>query len=183
MKKARLRVILAGFTMLACCCGTRLYGQASLGTATISGTVRDASGLAVPDAVVIVTNIERGDKRQTATNDAGSYVIPNVPTGVYRLEAQKSGFDTKRVTGLQLQVGQVATVDVALQPGAISTVVSVSGEQSTIIETESNVIGTVVNSNQVQDLPLNGRDFLQLALTASGSSQVTGGSDIRIERS
>lgn len=178
MNNVRLRFVLAGFIMLACCFGTRLYGQASLGTATISGTVRDSSGLAVPDAVVIVTNTERGDKRQTATNDAGSYVIPNVPTGVYRLEAQKSGFDTKRVTGLQLQVGQVATVDVALQPGAISTVVSVSGEQSTIIETESNVIGTVVNSNQVQDLPLNGRDFLQLALTASGSSQVTGGSDV-----
>lgn len=79
------------------------------------------------------------------------------------------------MTSIQLQVGQVATVDVALQLGSVSTVVSVSGEQSTIIDTESNVIGTVVNSQQVQDLPLNGRDFLQLALTASGSSQVTGG--------
>ena len=158
--------------------GGRLGAQTSLGTATLSGTVRDSSGLAVPQAIVVVRNTERGDKRQTVTNEAGSYAVPNIPAGTYLLEVQKSGFDSKRVTGLQLQVGQVATVDIALQPGAVSTVVSVSGEQSTIIETESNVIGTVVNSQQVQDLPLNGRDFLQLALTAAGSSPVTGGSDV-----
>lgn len=154
------------------------FGQASLGTATLSGTVRDSSGLPVPKAAIAVTNVERGDTRQTETNDSGSYALPNLATGVYRLEAQKAGFDSKRVTGLQLQVGQVATVDVTLQPGTLSTVISVSGEQATVLETESNVIGTVVNANQVQDLPLNGRDFLQLALTASGSSQVTGGSDV-----
>ncbi len=125
--------------------------------------MRDASGLAVPKATILVTNTERGDTRQTETNDSGSYTLPNLPTGVYRLEAQKSGFDSKRVTGLQLQVGQVATVDVTLQPGTLSTVISVSGEQATLLETESNVIGTVVNAHQVQDLPLNGRDFLQLA--------------------
>ena len=112
---------------------------------TLSGTVRDASGLAVPKAAVLVTNTERGDTRQTETNDSGSYALPNLPTGQYRLEARKAGFDSKRVTGLQLQVGQVATVDVVLQPGTLSTVISVSGEQATLIETESNVIGTVVN--------------------------------------
>ncbi len=155
-----------------------LWAQASLGTATLSGTVQDATGLPVPKATILVTNTERGDTRRTETNDSGSYTLPNLPTGAYRLEAQKSGFDSKRVTGLQLQVGQVATVDLTLQPGTLSTVISVSGEQATLIETESNVIGTVVNAHQVQDLPLNGRDFLQLALTASGSSQVTGGSDV-----
>lgn len=176
MTKTLLRIIL--FIAFLICIPGRICAQASLGTATLSGTVRDSSGLAVPQAAVIATNTERGDRHQTLTNDAGSYAFPNMATGAYVVEVQKNGFDTKHVTGLQLQVGQVAAVDVTLQPGAISTVVSVSGEQATIIETESNVIGTVVNSQQVQDLPLNGRDFLQLALTASGSSPVTGGSDV-----
>jgi hypothetical protein len=175
---AAVRSLLIFVFALGCCVPFNIWAQASLGTATLSGTVRDASGLAVPKAKILVTNTERGDTRQTETNDSGSYALPNLPTGQYRLEAQKAGFDSKRVTGLQLQVGQVATVDVVLQPGTLSTVISVSGEQATLIETESNVIGTVVNAHQVQDLPLNGRDFLQLALTASGSSQVTGGSDV-----
>lgn len=155
-----------------------LHGQAGLGTGTVNGTVRDAGNLAVPDAVVVLADTARGERRETKTNSTGLFIFPNVPPGQYLVEAQKSGFDSKRITGVQLQVGQVATLDLTLQVGSLSTVVSVSGEQSTVIDAESNVIGTVVNSQQVQQLPLNGRDFLQLALTASGSSQVTGGSDV-----
>src|SRR5579875_2421157 len=147
----------------------RLQAQAALGSATVNGTVRDASNLAIPEAAVVLTDTARGDRRETKSNGSGLFLFPNVPPGQYLLEAQKAGFDTKRITGVQLQVGQVATLDLTLQVGALSTVVSVSGEQSTIIDAESNVIGTVVNSQQVQQLPLNGRGFLQLALTASGS--------------
>ena len=78
---------------LAYCVPLNVWAQASLGTATLSGTVRDASGLAVPKATILVTNTERGDTRQTETNDSGSYALPNLPTGQYRLEAQKAGFD------------------------------------------------------------------------------------------
>lgn len=155
-----------------------LHAQAGLGTATATGTVRDSAGLAVPQATVTLTDTARGNSRETVTNEVGSFSFPNVPPGHYVLEAQKHGFDTQRVTGIQLQVGQVATLEVTMQLGALATVISVSGEQSTIIETESNVIGTVVNSQQVQELPLNGRNFLQLALTAAGSNAVTGGSDV-----
>ncbi len=157
---------------------TRLFGQATLGSATIGGTVTDTTGLSVPEASVVLTEIARGSTRQTFTNDSGAYLFPNVPAGQYRIDVSKSGFELKRVTSIDLRVGQVATVDVVLPVGTISTVVSVSGAQSTILDTESNVIGTVVNSTQVQELPLNGRDFLQLALTAAGSSPVTGGSDV-----
>ncbi len=163
---------------LLCLGVARLAAQAGLGTATANGTVRDGTGLAVPQATIVLTNTARGERHQTATNDTGSFVFPNLAPGLYALEAQKDGFETSRITGLQLQVGQVASVDMVMKLGAVSTVVSVSGEQSTIIETESNVIGTVVNSQQVQDLPLNGRNFLQLALTAAGSNAVTGGSDV-----
>lgn len=173
--KSRLLVSIA---VLLFSISGRLHAQAALGSATVNGTVRDASDLAIPEAVVVLTDTARGDRRETKTNASGLFIFPNVPPGQYLLEAQKAGFDTKRITGVQVQVGQVATLDLTLQVGALSTVVSVSGEQSTIIDAESNVIGTVVNSQQVQQLPLNGRDFLQLALTASGSSPVTGGSDV-----
>jgi hypothetical protein len=163
---------------LAVVFATRLFGQATLGSATIGGTVTDTTGLSVPEASVVLTEIARGSTRQALTNDSGSYLFPNVPAGQYRIDVSKSGFESKRVTSIDLRVGQVATVDVVLPVGKISTVISVSGAQSTILDTESNVIGTVVNSTQVQELPLNGRDFLQLALTAAGSSPVTGGSDV-----
>ncbi|HVT30133.1 MAG TPA: carboxypeptidase-like regulatory domain-containing protein, partial [Lacipirellulaceae bacterium] len=166
------------FVFLLFCSGVRILAQAGPDTATVTGAVRDASNLAVPQATVVLINTARGVRRETTTNDTGSFVFPNVPIGRYELESHKDGFQTKRVTGIQLQVGQVATVDMTMQVGALSTVVSVSGEQATALDTESNVIGTVVNSQQVQQLPLNGRDFLQLALTASGSSAVTGGSNV-----
>lgn len=166
------------FVFLLFCSAVPIRAQAGPDTATVTGAVRDASNLAVPQAAIVLINTARGDRRETTTNDAGTFVFPNVPIGQYELESHKEGFQTKRVTGIQLQVGQVATVDVMMQVGALSTVVSVSGEQATALDTESNVIGTVVNSQQVQQLPLNGRDFLQLALTAAGSSAVTGGSNV-----
>ena len=163
---------------IVCALAIRVFGQATLGSATIGGTVTDTTGSSVPQATVVLTDLARGSTKHALTNDAGSYLFPNVPTGQYQIDVSKSGFDSKRVTGIDLRVGEFATVDAQLPVGAISTVVSVSGEQSTILDTESNVIGTVVNSTQVQELPLNGRDFLQLALTAAGSSPVTGGSDV-----
>ena len=79
---------------------------------------------------------------------------------------------------LNVEVGQVATLDVSLKVGQISTVVSVSADKVILLETESNAIGTVVDSARVESLPLNGRDFLQLALLAGGSNPPTGRSDV-----
>jgi hypothetical protein len=155
-----------------------LHGQATLGSATLGGTIRDQSGLAVPAAKVTLTDTARGLARETATNETGSYIFPNVQAGDYKLQVRKEGFESQEVDNVRVQVGQVATVDVALKVGQVSTVISVSGEQMVLLESESNVIGTVVDSERVQSLPLNGRNFLQLALIAAGSNEVTGKSDV-----
>ncbi len=153
-------------------------GQATLGSATISGTIRDPSGLPIPHGKVVLTDLARALNRETETNESGSYIFPNVPAGEYGLRVAKDGFDTQEIKNIRVQVGQVATLDVTLKVGQVSTLVSVSGEQMVLLETESNVIGTVVDSDRVQSLPLNGRNFLQLALIAAGSSEVTGRADV-----
>ncbi|MBI3697069.1 MAG: TonB-dependent receptor [Acidobacteria bacterium] len=155
-----------------------LCGQATLGSATISGTVRDQTGLAAPQAKVVLSDTARGFSRESATNESGAYIFPNVPAGDYALQVTKEGFEAQEVKNIRVQVGQVAELDVTLSIGRVSTVVSVSGEQMTLIETESNVVGTVVDSERVQSLPLNGRNFLQLALIAAGSNEVTGRADV-----
>src|SRR5581483_3242720 len=155
-----------------------MYGQATLGSATLTGTVRDPSGLAIPAARVTLIETARGLSRETSTNETGSYIFPNVQAGDYTLRLNKDGFESQEMKSIRLQVGQVATLDVALKVGQLSTVVSVSGEQMVLLETESNVIGSVVDSERVQSLPLNGRNFLQLAGLAAGSNEVTGRSDM-----
>ena len=152
--------------------------QATLGSATLGGTVRDQTGLATPQAKIVLIDVDRGLRRESITNESGAYVFPNVPAGDYTLQTIKEGFDSQEVKDIRIQVGQVAAIDISLKVGQVSTVISVSGEQMTLIETESNAIGTVVDSERVQGLPLNGRNFLQLALIAAGSSEVVGRADV-----
>jgi len=144
----------------------------------LGGTVRDQSGLATPQAKIVLTDVARGLSRESMTNESGAYIFPNVPAGDYSLQATQEGFDAQEVKNIRLQVGQVVAIDISLKAGQVSTVISVSGEQMTLIETESNAVGTVVDSERVQSLPLNGRNFLQLALIASGSSEVVGRADV-----
>lgn len=155
-----------------------LCAQATLGSAAAGGTVRDASGAAVPGARVVLTETARGLSRETDSNSAGSYLFPTVAPGVYSLRVTKESFEIYEIKDVRIEVGQLATLDVALKVGQISTVVSVSGEKTILLETESNAIGTVVDSARVESLPLNGRNFLQLALLAGGSNPPTGRSDV-----
>jgi len=151
------------------------WAQATLGSATIGGTVTDTTGAVIPGATVVLTSEERGAKRQTQTNEAGIYVFPDVPPGRYDLTVSQANFETYKLTDFGVQVGQRATVNVELKVGQVSTTVSVEAQGQTIqLETESNSIGTVVDSERVEELPLNGRNFLQLALLASGTNQATG---------
>ncbi|MBI3682469.1 MAG: carboxypeptidase regulatory-like domain-containing protein [Acidobacteria bacterium] len=166
---------LAGFILLG---AATVAAQATLGSATASGTVRDASGAAVPGAKVALTDVARGLTRETVANEAGTYLFPSIPAAVYTLRVTQPSFDAYELKGLRVEVGQNATVDVELKVGQISTVVSVSAEQSILLDTESNAIGTVVDSERVQSLPLNGRNFLQLALLAGGSTEILGRANV-----
>jgi len=158
--------------------GARAMAQTTLGNAAFNGMVTDNTGALVPGAKVSLKDVARGLSRETSSNEAGRYVFPIIPAGVYSLRVSKDGFDTYELNDVSVEVGQFATVNVELKVGHVSTVMTVSSERQILLESESNTIGTVVDSERVDALPLNGRNFLQLALGAAGSTEAIGRADV-----
>src|SRR5579872_2633468 len=140
------------------------------GSASLSGTVRDAAGAPIPGASVALTEVARQLDRDSVTNDAGRFAFPNVPAGAYSMLVKKTGFESYHLTDIRLAVDQQGAVEVVLKIGAVTTSVDVSAKEGALLETESNTIGTVVDSERVEELPLNGRNPLQLALLAAGAN-------------
>ncbi len=127
----------------------------------ITGQVEDASGSLVAGAAVTVTNVATGGNRTTASNEAGIYSFPSLQPGQYTVRVEAKGFRTVSKTGIELQVQQTARVDFALEVGAVSEVVEVSAGGA-ILTTENATVGTVIENKRIVELPLNGRNFLQL---------------------
>ncbi len=152
--------------------------QATLGGAAASGTVADPSGAPVPAAKVVLTEVARGLDRETVSNEAGRFAFPVLSLGAYTLRVSKEGFETFEVTAFNLEIGQLASFDVVLKVGQLSTVVTVSGAERVLLQTESNTIGTVIDSARVEELPLNGRNLLQLALSAAGVNEAVGRANV-----
>lgn len=152
------------------------WGQAASGSAAVAGTVTDRTGAVIPGAQVTLTDAQRGVERRTQSGASGRFVFPDITPGVYDLRVQSEGFDTSDVTGLRVEVGQRAVVNVELEVGQVGTVITVEAG-AVQLATESNAIGTVVDRERVDELPLNGRNFLQLALLAGGTNQATGRAD------
>jgi hypothetical protein len=136
-------------------------------TATISGTVRDGSGAAVAAAEVILTNVETNIATRTQSRADGGYVIPSLRPGVYALTVETSGFQKTVRTGITLQVAQVASLDVVLQAGQVTEAVEVVGG-APLLESLTSSRGSVIDQRKIMDLPLNGRDYNQLALLSPG---------------
>jgi hypothetical protein len=134
----------------------------------LEGLVLDPSGAAIPTASVELRNTATGQARVARTNDYGFYSFPLVPVGTYNLEVSKAGFAAKRLRGLTLQVGQTARVDVVLELPREQTAVHVDA-QPPLLETASPAIGDEIDNQRVSLLPLNGRQFSQLALLAAGA--------------
>jgi hypothetical protein len=147
---------------------TNVYGQ--LSTASINGTVRDATGSLVPDAAVVLRNLETTVERRTLSNDAGNYVFLNIPPGNYTLEASKAGFSTNRLSQFTLAVNQTATFDFTLSVGAVEQSVNVEAVGAEV-QSSTSELGAVVARQQVVDLPLNGRNFTQLFLSVNGGER------------
>src|SRR6266581_3894799 len=143
-------------------------------TSQISGTVRDSSGAVLPGVEVKVTNTDTTATRTIITNETGSYVIPNLPVGPYRLEASLSGFSTYARSGIVLQVNSNPTINIELKVGQVSSVVEVQAAAN-MVETSSNVIGQVVDQQRVSELPLNGRNVTQLIALFGAAVPNTGG--------
>lgn len=155
----------------------RLLAQTNLGSAALAGVVRDPSGAATPDAKVEAIETDRGLTRETRTNESGAFLFPTIPPGRYSLRVSKEGFDSAEITGISIEVGARTSLEVNLTPGRISSVLTVTAEAIPQLDTESNVVGSVVDSGRVQELPLNGRNYLQLALLSGGAVQSNGRSD------
>ncbi|HEY1493840.1 MAG TPA: TonB-dependent receptor [Candidatus Solibacter sp.] len=161
------------FCLLALAGGLTLSAQQT--TATLTGTVNDASGGAVPGVIVKARNQETGIDRETVTNDQGAYTLPFLGAGEYTVEAVKTGFQSSKVSLLSLQVGQTVRVDLALQIGAVNESISVTATGAAL-QTESVAVGTVIDGAKIVDLPLNGRNFVQLAQLIPGVQAGTPGS-------
>ena len=149
------------------------YAQGVSGSAAIAGTVTDATGAVIPGATVTLINVERGSEQEISSNEAGNFAYPDVIPGVYTVRVTSDGFETQEITDLTVAIGQRAAVNVELAVGQVTNVVTVEAA-AVLLETESNAIGTVVEKERVNELPLNGRNFLQLALLAGGVAPAEG---------
>jgi hypothetical protein len=141
-------------------------------TATLYGVVRDVSGAIVPDAQVIATNVDTTLARTVATDDTGSYLITNLPVGSYRVAVEKAGFHKFVQSGITLNVNDHARVDVTLEVGQVSENVSVTA-QAIGVDTQSTSMGGVVDNTRVRELPLNGRNVMELARTVPGVARTS----------
>jgi hypothetical protein len=127
----------------------------------ISGTATDSSGAVLPGANVAVTNLETGATRATVSDGMGRFSVLSLPVGQYEIRAQKEGFRTEVRTGIDLVLGQEATVDLVLQLGEVRQQVTVKGE-APLVSATTTATGGLVGERQVKDLPLNGRSYDEL---------------------
>ena len=141
-----------------------------LAAATLRGVVTDPLGALVPGATVRATNLSTNVEHDTTTNEEGAYVLPNLPPGEYELRVEAVGFASKvsKVPAV-LGVGQGITVDIRLELGPTSEIVNLLGH-SPMIDTSASKVDTVISAREIADLPLNGRNFLELALLAPGNA-------------
>lgn len=136
-------------------------------TANITGEVKDSSGAVVPGASVTITNTETGVSVRSETNEQGFFVVPSMKPGPYSITVEKTGFRKMVRSGITLQVNQFARVDVELQAGELTNTVEIT-QAATLLETETSSRGSVIDQKKIVDLPLNGRDYNQLALLSPG---------------
>jgi len=149
-----------------------LFSQSN--ASVIEGIVQDSTGAVIQDCLVTLLNTETGAKYTTRTNEDGVYAFPSVQPGIYSLDASKEGFKSYVMTNVRVTASQRATQNVTLRAGATSTTVTVDATGSASLwEPTSNELGTLIEPVNVRDLPLNGRDFLQLGLL-SGAVQTSG---------
>jgi hypothetical protein len=137
--------------------------------ATVQGEVRDSSNAVVPGATITVKNTKAGTVFTATANESGFYSLPSLVSGTYSVTARATGFAVAENSSLTLDVGEVARVDFTLKPGAISESVNVTAA-ATALNTDTSVVGQVITNRTTVELPLNGRNYLQLAQLTAGVS-------------
>jgi hypothetical protein len=156
------------------CIVTLMMSPAMRGQATgsFSGNVSDKSGSGIAGATVIATSQTTGLTRDTKTDSAGHYLLPLLPVATYTVHVDATGFQSAESKDLHLQIEEARELDFALVPATVTTTVQVSGE-AVAVESANPSLGQVITSQQVSQLPLNGRDFVQLATLTAGATAET----------
>ncbi len=167
-RKILLSVLACGIVLMV---SPAMHGQA---TGSFSGNVLDKSGSSVPGATVTATYQGTGLAREGKTDSAGHYLIPLLPvgTGTYTVHVDAPGFRSAESRDLSLQVDEARELDFSLVPATVVTTVAVSGD-AVAVETANPSLGQVITSQEVSQLPLNGRDFVQLATLTAGATAET----------
>jgi hypothetical protein len=163
-------LLAAGFFCLVLFGASRSYGQAS---GSFSGTVSDKTGSVVSGAQVRVTSQGTGLSRETKTDDSGHYLIPLLPVSMYTVEVISQGFKNAQQNDLRLQVDEHRELNFTLVLASVTEKVEVSAAEEVAVQTENATLGQVITSQQVSQLPLNGRNFTQLATLTPGTTSST----------
>jgi Carboxypeptidase regulatory-like domain len=161
--------LLALLLLSVCSLAGRSWGQGQgSSTGTITGTVTDSSGAVIPNAAVTVTNVGTNAAVQTATNQTGDFTVPYLVPAHYKVLVRASGFETGQVQNILLTVGQTVRANVTLKPGASNQTISVTANTISL-DTDSSSVGQVISEQQIEDLPMENREDLDLLLLAPGS--------------
>jgi Carboxypeptidase regulatory-like domain len=143
-------------------------------TGLITGTVEDKTGAVIPNAIVTISNVGRGINRTTKTNNAGEYVVPALPAGIYAVTISATGFRKYKATDVVLHVAQNLRADAVMEIGGITSEITVQGEGIAKVETQSPELAGTVTGKEITQLELNGRSFTQLVTLVPGVSDQTG---------
>ena len=157
-----------------CCLYTcPTLAQTLLGVGALGGTIRDESGAMVADAKVSLTEESKGLFRESKSDRGGSFLFPAIIAGVYSIKVEKRGFSPEQINGLKIEIGQHASLVISLRLEELRTAITVKAPTTVELDAESNARGSVVDSEQVRELPLNGRNLLELAELAAGALELS----------
>ncbi|MDR3426687.1 TonB-dependent receptor domain-containing protein, partial [Silvimonas sp.] len=169
MRRASFALLIGVAPMLALnVLAPSAYGQASSSSDAV-GRVTDATGASIAGAVVHLINNATGAERVATTNESGDWSIPNIPPASYRLRIEKPGFKSSEIKALEVEIGKASDSKTVLSIGSATETVEVT-TMPPQLQTQEATVGQVISSAQINDLPLNGRNVLQLATLAPGVS-------------
>ena len=164
-------VVIVGIFMVWTVC---LPVAAQTTSGRILGSITDQSGAAIGGATVTITDPQRGTSRTLTTDQSGAYVAPNLPAGTYKVRVEAKGFKSVERVNVELDVAKDAALDFVLQPGQVSETVIVSGEVP-LVDTTSSTLGGTLSTKEINDLPLNGRNYENLLQLRPGIVRYPGG--------
>ncbi len=171
----KTRLLAAYFALMLVWAPTMLV-KAQSGGASIQGTVADSTGAVVPAANIVLLNNASGVTLRSITDGTGTYSFPSIPPGTYTLSVSKPGFASYKVEGFGVEVGQHATENASLNPGASASIEVTASGLTNLLDPTSNDLGTVITPQSVAQLPLNGRNYLDLGLLSGAVQQNAGAS-------